>query len=77
MFGFGKEKETSERTLKVEGLMCSKCEQHVKEALEKVSGITEAAADHEKGEVVIKCNKPVDDGKIREAVEKAGYKFVG
>lgn len=77
MFGFGKEKETSERTLKVEGLMCSKCEQHVKEALEKVSGITEATASHEKGEVVIKCSKPVSDDKLRDAVEKAGYKFIG
>ena len=77
MFGFGKEKEVTERTLKVEGLMCGNCDRHVKEALEKVGGIAEATADHEKGEVVIKCSKPVSDDKIREAVEQAGYKFVG
>ena len=77
MFGLGKEKEVTERTLKVEGLMCHNCERHVKEALEKVGGITEATASHEKGEVVIRCSKPVPDEKLREAVEGAGYKFVG
>lgn len=77
MFGFGKEKEVTERTLKVEGLMCCNCEKHVKEALEKVGGITEATASHEKGEVVIRCSKPVSDDKLREAIEGAGYTFVG
>ncbi|MBP5158173.1 MAG: heavy metal translocating P-type ATPase [Treponema sp.] len=77
MFGFGKEKEVSERTLKVEGLMCCNCEKHVKEALEKVGGIVEATASHEKGEVVIRCNKPVSDDKLRDAIEGAGYKMLG
>ena len=67
----------TERTLKVEGLMCCNCEKHVKEALEKVGGITEATASHEKGEVVIRCSKPVSDDKLREAIEGAGYTFVG
>ena len=39
--------------------------------------VTEATASHEKGEVVIKCSKPVSDDKLRDAVEKAGYKFIG
>lgn len=77
MFGLGKEKEVTERTLKVEGLMCCNCERHVKEALEKVGGITEATASHEKGEVVIRCSKPVPDDKLREAIEGAGYKMLG
>lgn len=74
---FGMSKEVTEKTVKVEGMMCTNCERHVKEALEKVSGIKEAVASHEKGEVLLKCTKDVDSAKIQAAVEKAGYKFVG
>lgn len=40
-----------EETLKVKGMMCAHCEAHVKEALEKIDGVTEAKADHEACEV--------------------------
>ncbi len=73
---FGKEKEVKERTLKVEGMMCNKCEAHVKEALEKIHGIEEAVADHEKNEVVIKYSKDVADDKLAAVIEKIGYKMV-
>lgn len=67
----------TEKIISVEGMKCSHCEAHVKEALEKIKGIDEASASHEKGEVVLKLSKEVDDKKIREAVEKAGYKYIG
>ncbi len=72
---FGK-KEEFEKTIKVEGMMCSHCEAHVKEALEKVSGVTEADASHEKGEVYLKLSKDVPEEKLSEAVKEAGYTFV-
>lgn len=70
-------KEMTEKTIKVEGLMCANCERHVKEALEKIKGVDEATASHEKGEVLLKMSKSVDDKRIAKAVEEAGYKFIG
>ena len=73
---FGGE-EMAERTIKVEGMMCAHCEAHVKAALEKIKGVDEAAASHEKGEVVLKLSKDVDEKKIAQAVKEAGYTFIG
>ena len=69
--------ETTEKTIKVEGMMCEHCEMHVKEALEKIKGVEEALASHEKGEVVLKLSKAVKDKDLDKAVTKAGYKFLG
>ena len=66
----------SEKTLKVEGMMCSHCEKHVKEALEKLDGVQEATADHEKKQVVVKLTKDIPDSEIEKAITVAGYTFV-
>ncbi|MBR1639204.1 MAG: heavy metal translocating P-type ATPase [Treponema sp.] len=68
--------ELSEKTIKVEGMMCSHCEASVKKALEKIHGIKEASPNHESGEVLLKCSKEIPEEKLASAVEKAGYKFV-
>lgn len=65
-----------QKTLKIEGMMCTHCEAHVKEALEALDGVKEAAADHEKGEAVLTLTKSVADSALAEAVEKAGYKVL-
>ena len=66
----------SEKTLKVEGMMCCHCEKHVKEALEKIDGVQEATADHEKKQVVVKLTKDVPDSAFEKAITEAGYTFV-
>lgn len=66
----------SEKTLKVEGMMCSHCEKHVKEALEKIDGVQEATADHEKNQVVVKLTKDIPDSEFEKAITEAGYTFV-
>lgn len=66
----------SEKTLKVEGMMCSHCEKHVKDALEKIDGVQEATANHEKNQVVVKLTKDVPDSEFEKAVTDAGYTFV-
>ena len=66
-----------EETLKVKGMMCGHCEAHVKEALEKIDGVTEAKADHEACEVVVKMSAPVAEDVLAAAVTDAGYEFEG
>lgn len=69
-------KEITERTLKVEGMMCNNCENHVKKALEAIKGVEEATADHTTGEVKVKLTKDVPDAKFEKAISDAGYKFI-
>ncbi len=66
----------TEKTLKVEGMMCPNCERHVKEALEKLDGVESASADHTKNQAVVKLSKDVSDSDFEKAISDAGYKFV-
>ena len=65
------------KTIKVEGMMCAHCEKHVKDALEKIDGVIEASANHEKGEVSLKLSKEVAPSEFEKAITDEGYKFIG
>ena len=69
-------KSMSEKTLKIEGMMCGHCEMHVKKALEAIPGVESAVASHEKGTAVVTLSSSVDDATLRKAVEEAGYKVI-
>ncbi len=62
-----------EKTLKVDGMMCMHCVQHVKEALEKVEGVKSAEVDLKKKRAVVKLDAEVADDKLVAAVAEAGY----
>ena len=64
-------------TIQVDGMMCGHCENRVKGALEKISGIKEAHADHAQGEVQIICHRNVEEKAIEEAITQAGYVYKG
>ena len=65
------------KTLKIEGMMCSHCENHVKKALEALDGVVSAETSHEKGEAVVQLSGEVSEEVFRAAVEEAGYEFKG
>ncbi len=65
------------KTINVEGMMCSHCEAHVKEALEKIPGVDKAVASHEKNQVVLEISGQVADSQLEEAVTGAGYTYKG
>ncbi|MDD5956642.1 MAG: heavy metal translocating P-type ATPase [Lachnospiraceae bacterium] len=67
---------TMKETVKVKGMMCQMCEKHVSQGLKGIDGVTNATADHEKGEAVIEATKPIDEADIKKAIEDAGYEFV-
>lgn len=58
-------------TLTVEGMSCDGCEQSVIEALESVTGVTAAEADHQTDSATIEGNAEVDT--LVAAVADAGY----
>ena len=66
-----------ETVVLVNGMMCVHCEKRVKNAIEGVSGVIEAASDHTAGKVVIKHDGPLDEEAVKAAVTEAGYEYAG
>ena len=62
-------------TIHTEGLHCGHCEAAVEAELMKVSGVTDADADHETQTVTIECSDDVTPEQLGEAVNGAGEKF--
>ncbi|SFC58744.1 copper chaperone [Halobiforma haloterrestris] len=61
-------------TIDVSGMSCSGCEENVVDALEALSGVSSATADHEAGEVQVEHDDDaVDEATIGNTIEDAGY----
>jgi Cu2+-exporting ATPase len=71
------EKKKMQKTVKINGMMCPRCEAHVKKALEAIPGVEEALPSHENNEAVLTLSAEVPDDAIRAAVEGAGYEIAG
>ncbi|MBQ7485348.1 MAG: heavy metal translocating P-type ATPase [Oscillospiraceae bacterium] len=63
-------------TLRIEGMMCPHCEAAVIQALLKVPGAAEAAADHTAGTATVKFSGAADPQTMIQAVEDAGYRVL-
>ena len=74
---FAKESKTMQKTLKIEGMMCTHCSGRVKKALEELPGVVSAEVSHENGTAVVTMSAPVDDATLKKAVEDQGYQVVG
>ena len=66
-----------EKTVLVEGMMCSHCEAHVQKALESLDGVEKVICNHEAGTAVMTLSKDVSEADVQKAVEEAGYTFKG
>ena len=74
---FAKEPKTMQKTLKIEGMMCTHWSGRVKKALEELPGVVSAEVSHESGTAVVTMSAPVDDATLKKAVEDQGYQVVG
>jgi copper chaperone CopZ len=63
-----------EKTLKIEGMMCPKCVAHVKNALEKVEGVTAVTVSLEKKNAVVSGS--ADAEALKNAVIEEGYEVL-
>ncbi len=64
------------KTIKIKGMMCEKCEHHVKTALEAIPQVVSAVASHTDGIAVAKLSGEVSDKQLKKAVENSGYKVI-
>ena len=67
------EKFPIHRTIDVDGMTCEKCIVNVIRALEKVDGVTIAAASLEKQSAQVGMKSNVPDDVLRDAINRAGY----
>ena len=68
------EKFPIHRTIDVDGMTCEKCIYKVVRALEKIDGVTIAAASLEKQSAQVGLKENISDDILRDAINKAGYK---
>ena len=62
----------------VEGMTCSGCERTVSKVVSNIDGVAEAKADLRSSTLSVEYDpSKVTIDKIKEAVNKVGYKFVG
>jgi len=64
-----------EKTLTVEGMMCSHCAMHVEKALALVPGVQEVTVSLENKSVLVKADKNIADEEFKAAIEGAGYEM--
>ena len=68
---------TKTATIKVDGMMCSKCSASVSKALKATEGVQEVQVSSEKGEAVIKYDdQKLTEAKLREVINSTGFKAV-
>lgn len=65
-----------EMIIKVTGMVCSGCENRVKNAIESMEGIEAVVANHTKGIVEITTKEEVTQKDIEEKIEDIGFTVV-
>ena len=72
-----KESNISEVEYNIKGMTCTGCEVHIESEVNKLEGIIEVKANHEKGNTIVKYDKTkVTNNEIEDAVRKTGYKII-
>ncbi|MGQ0482412.1 MAG: heavy-metal-associated domain-containing protein [Pseudonocardia sp.] len=65
----------SQNTYTVVGMTCGHCVASVTEEISEIDGVTEVEVDLLTGAVTVSADRPIEDARVRTAVEEAGYQF--
>ena len=63
-------------TVKIKGMMCEHCENHVRTALEALPDVSEAIVSYKEGTAILTMADTLNEKQIKKAVEEAGYKVL-
>ncbi|MBQ7523367.1 MAG: heavy-metal-associated domain-containing protein [Oscillospiraceae bacterium] len=64
-------------TVQIEGMACSMCEAHIKDVISKIEpNAKKLTASHTKGEATFLTETPVDEARLRQAIDETGYRVV-
>lgn len=63
-------------TLEIDGMACSMCETHVNDMVRKAFAVKKVTSSHAKGSTEILSEQPLEEEKLRAAIETSGYQVV-
>lgn len=63
-------------TLKIDGMMCTMCEAHINEAIRNTFSVKKVTSSHTKHQSVIISENNLDEQKLRDAIDKTGYRVL-
>lgn len=63
-------------TLKIEGMMCGYCESHINDSIRNNFEVNKVSSSHKKGTTEIISEQPIDENKLKAAIESDGYKVL-
>ena len=61
----------------VSGMTCSHCENAVKQEVSALESVIDVQVDIPTGRLTVTSATPLDDGKVRDAIDEAGYEPTG
>jgi copper chaperone len=64
------------RTYSVKGMTCGHCVRSVTSEVSRIPGVTGVGVDLATGQVTVETTTPIEDTRIHEAVDEAGYEVV-
>jgi copper ion binding protein len=62
--------------IRIEGMSCMHCVKHVEEALMDLKEVTKVKVDLNEKNALVELDGSVEDSKLKEAVEEAGYDVI-
>lgn len=72
----GKDEHKMKTELKIEGMMCQHCQNHVHEALSKMEGVTAVDVNLEKKTATVESTAAISRDAFKAVIEEAGYELV-
>ena len=63
-----------ETIIKVDGMVCTGCENRVQNALKTIEGVEEVVANHTNGTVKVTSKNEVEESIMKEKIEDIGFK---
>ncbi len=70
-----REEKFMTKTILIEGMQCNHCKMSVEKALGGIEGVTKVEVSLENKNAIIESTKEIEDSKIKEVVEEAGFEL--
>lgn len=64
------------KQINIEGMSCGHCVKHVESALMEISGVEKVDVSLKDKNAIVELKQEVEDSKLKEAIEEAGYEAV-
>lgn len=66
-----------ESTVRIDGMMCGMCEAHINDTVRKAfPDARKVSSSHTKGITTFQTEAPVNEAKLKDAIDATGYTFV-